>query len=58
MQRGAYTGEDDIVGSLTPAQFTSLKDQSGITTNQGAGRRYTALAINPGAIDAHGQAAR
>ena len=48
-------GEVDIVGSLTPAQFTSLKDQSGITTNQGAGRRYTALAINPGAIDATGK---
>jgi peptide/nickel transport system substrate-binding protein len=48
-------GEVDIVGSLTPAQFTSLKDQSGITTNQGAGRRYTALAINPGAIDAQGK---
>jgi len=48
-------GEVDIVGSLTPAQFTSLKDQSGIATNQGAGRRYTALAINPGAIDSQGK---
>ncbi len=48
-------GEVDIVGSLTPAQFTSLQNQSGITASSGAGRRYTALAINPGAIDAQGK---
>ena len=30
-------GEVDIVGSLTPAQFTSLKDQSGITASRAPG---------------------
>jgi len=47
--------EVDIVSGLTPAQFTSLKGQQGIETNTGAGRRYTALSINPGAVDAEGK---
>ena len=50
------SSEVDIVSGLTPAQFTSLEDQAGIETNTGAGRRYTSLAINPGAIDADGKA--
>jgi peptide/nickel transport system substrate-binding protein len=49
------TGEVDVVSGLTPAQFGSLKGQQGITTNSGAGRRYQAIAINPGAVDAKGQ---
>lgn len=49
------TGEVDIVSSLTSAQFRSLEGQPGITTVTGAGRRYTSLAINPGAIDADGK---
>lgn len=47
--------EVDIVSGLTPAQYTSLDGQAGIETNTGAGRRYTALSINPGAIDAEGK---
>lgn len=50
------TGEVDVISSLTPAQFQSLKGQNGITTVSGAGRRYTAMAINPGAIDITGKA--
>ncbi len=49
------TGEVDVVSGLTPAQFQSLKGQDGIATNSGAGRRYQALAINPGAVDADGK---
>jgi peptide/nickel transport system substrate-binding protein len=49
------TSEVDVVSGLTPAQFTSLDGQDGITTNSGAGRRYQAMAINPGAVDADGK---
>ena len=48
------TGDVDVVSGLTAAQFASLKGQPGIQTNAGAGRRYQALAINPGAVDAQG----
>ena len=48
------TGDVDVVTGLTPAQFASLKGQPGIQTNAGADRRYQALAINPGAVDAQG----
>ena len=48
-------GEVDIVSGLTPAQFQSLQNQPGIQANTGAGRRYTSLAINPGAVDAQGK---
>ena len=50
------TGEVDLVSGLTPAQFKSLKGQQGITTNSGAGRRYQAIAINPGTENAKAQA--
>ncbi|SDD59532.1 ABC transporter substrate-binding protein [Auraticoccus monumenti] len=53
--QGLRTGEVDVVSGLTPAQFQSLEGQQGITTNSGAGRRYTAMAINPGAVDDEGQ---
>ncbi len=49
------TGEVDVVNGLTSAQFQSLKGQQGITTVSGAGRRYTALALNPGTIDSKGK---
>lgn len=48
------TGEVDIVSGLQPAQYQSLKGVKNITVNAGAGRRHTALAINPGAKDATG----
>ena len=48
-------GETDLVSGLTSAQFKSLEGQPDIATTSGAGRRYTAVAINPGAIDAKGK---
>lgn len=53
--QGLRSGEIDLVNGLTPAQFNSLKGQQGITANNGEGRRYQALAINPGAVDAAGK---
>ncbi|MVA75352.1 ABC transporter substrate-binding protein [Auraticoccus sp. F435] len=52
--QGLRTGEIDVLSGLTPAQFQSLEGQPGITTSSGAGRRYTAMAINPGALDKDG----
>lgn len=49
------TGELDLVNRLEPAQFKALKGQKNITTTAGTGRRYTALAINPGAKDIKGK---
>ncbi|HEY8294118.1 MAG TPA: ABC transporter substrate-binding protein [Micrococcaceae bacterium] len=49
------TGEIDVVSGLTPAQYQALKNQPGITTNAGTGRRYQAIGINPGTKDADGQ---
>lgn len=56
--QGLRSGEVDIVGGLTPAQYDTLEaDGSGeIATNAGTGRRYLALAINPGATTAGGEA--
>ncbi|MBC7597146.1 MAG: ABC transporter substrate-binding protein [Kineosporiaceae bacterium] len=52
--QGLKTGEVDLVRDLEPAQFKALKGQKGITTNAGAGRRYTSVNINSGAKDAKG----
>lgn len=49
------TGEVDIVSGLTPAQFQALESEPTITVNEGTGRRYTALAVNPGALDSDGK---
>jgi len=49
-------GEVDFVGnSLTPAQYDALKGQSDIATNRAPGKRFYALAINPGATTTTGQ---
>lgn len=48
------TGEIDIVSGLTPAQYEALQSVAGISTNAGEGRRYSAVAINPGAKDVTG----
>lgn len=53
--QGLRAGEIDLVAGLTPAQFNSLKNQKGITTSNGKGRNYTALALNPGAVDDTGK---
>ncbi|MBS2548890.1 ABC transporter substrate-binding protein [Catenulispora sp. NL8] len=49
-------GEIDFVDGLTPAQYESLKGQSDIVTNDAPGKRFYALAVNPGATTATGQA--
>ncbi len=49
------SGEVDIADGLTPAQYDSLKGAKNITRHAGIGRRYQALAINPGAIDIDGK---
>lgn len=49
--QGLKSGDVDLVDGLTPAQYSSLKDSDNITVNSGIGRRYQALAINPGAVD-------
>lgn len=47
-------GEVDFVNGLTPAQFEALEGVEDIELNAGDGRRYSALALNPGAKDATG----
>ncbi|MFC4223261.1 ABC transporter substrate-binding protein [Lysinibacter cavernae] len=49
------TGEVDIAADLTPAQYKALESVDNITAIAGTGRRYTAIAINPGAMDSAGQ---
>jgi peptide/nickel transport system substrate-binding protein len=48
-------GEVDFAGGLTPAQFNSLKGAKDIARNNGNGKRFYALAINPGATTTKGQ---
>jgi peptide/nickel transport system substrate-binding protein len=48
-------GEVDFAGVLTPAQFNSLKGAANITLNNGNGKRFYALAINPGATTTSGK---
>ncbi len=49
-------GEADFVSGLTPAQFNSLKGDTKITLNDGEGKQFYAVAINPGATATNGQA--
>lgn len=42
-------GEVSFVGNLTPAQAAALKNQQNIKVNDAPGRRFYALAVNPGA---------
>ncbi|GID93936.1 ABC transporter substrate-binding protein [Amorphoplanes digitatis] len=50
------TGEIDVVGNLTPAQFDALTDDPAIATNEARGTRFTHLGFNPGAARADGTA--
>jgi len=43
------TGEVDVVGNLTPAQFDTLAGEPAIATNEARGTRFTHLGFNPGA---------
>ncbi|TGN32127.1 peptide ABC transporter substrate-binding protein [Aeromicrobium chenweiae] len=53
--QGLKSGEIDLVDGLTPAQYNSLKGSDTITRSAGIGRRYQALAINPGTVDIDGK---
>lgn len=53
--QGLKSGEVDLVDQLTPAQYESLDGAKNITRHAGIGRRYQALAINPGTIDIDGK---
>ncbi|MFJ2741248.1 ABC transporter substrate-binding protein [Streptomyces sp. NPDC087440] len=48
-------GEVGFVQGLTPAQAASLKSESNIKVNDAPGRRFFALATNPGARDKTGK---
>ncbi|MGW0757382.1 ABC transporter substrate-binding protein [Streptomyces sp. NPDC002814] len=48
-------GEVSFVGDLTPAQASALKGQQNIKVNDAPGRRFYALATNPGARAANGE---
>ncbi|MFF4956899.1 ABC transporter substrate-binding protein [Streptomyces sp. NPDC001222] len=48
-------GEVSFVSGLTPAQTTALRGQSDIKVNEAPGRRFYALATNPGAQARNGQ---
>lgn len=48
-------GEVDFVSGLTPAQYDALKGQAHIATNNAQGKRFYALAVNPGATTTTGQ---
>jgi peptide/nickel transport system substrate-binding protein len=48
-------GEIDLMSRLVPAQFDSLKGESAIQLNNGKGRRFNELLINPGATDNTGK---
>ncbi|MEV6304572.1 ABC transporter substrate-binding protein [Actinoplanes sp. NPDC051861] len=50
------TGEVDVAGNLTPAQFDALADEPGVGTNEARGTRFTHLAFNPGAARSDGTA--
>ncbi len=47
-------GEVSFVGDLTPAQASALQSQQDIKVNDAPGRRFYALATNPGAQAANG----
>ena len=49
-------GEIDVVGNLTPAQFTALAKEPSVITNEAHGSRYTDLVFNVGAAKADGTA--
>ncbi|GII23740.1 ABC transporter substrate-binding protein [Planosporangium mesophilum] len=49
-------GEAHFVSPLTPAQYNALGDRPEITRNKAQGKRFYALAANPGATTKSGQA--
>ena len=49
-------GEVDFVSGLTPAQYDALRGAADIATNKATGKRFYALAINPGATTTANQA--
>lgn len=53
--QGLRAGEVDLVSGLTAAQFGALRNEPNVKVSNGAGRRYQALAINPGTVSLDGQ---
>ena len=49
-------GEIDFVSDMTPAQYESLQGNGDLSLNKGQGKRFYALAINPGPTTTGGQA--
>ncbi|HEV7900203.1 MAG TPA: ABC transporter substrate-binding protein [Planosporangium sp.] len=49
-------GEAHFASPLTPAQFNALSNRPDITRNKSQGKRFYALAVNPGATTTSGQA--
>jgi peptide/nickel transport system substrate-binding protein len=49
------TGEIDLVGNLTPAQFGALRKEPSVTINEAKGSRYTDLVFNVGAARSDGK---
>jgi peptide/nickel transport system substrate-binding protein len=49
-------GEIDLVSDMLPAQYESLRGNGDVSLNKGQGKRFYALAINPGPTTTGGQA--
>lgn len=50
---GLQSGDVDVVKSLTPLQYNSLKNSSGIGVASPLSEHYWSLNVNPGALDIH-----
>ncbi|MGO3180122.1 MAG: ABC transporter substrate-binding protein, partial [Brevibacterium linens] len=49
------SGEVDFVTGLSPDQFTALENADNVELNDGNGRRFNGISINPGVADADGK---
>ena len=54
--QGLRKGDVDVVAGLTPAQYGAIKNESGITANEGRNRRFAEITMNPGNPKADGTA--
>ena len=49
------SGEVDFITGLSPDQFTALENADNVELNDGNGRRFNGISINPGVADAKGK---
>ncbi|MGJ5725759.1 ABC transporter substrate-binding protein [Brevibacterium sp. H602] len=49
------SGEVDFITGLSPDQFTALENADNVELNDGNGRRFNGISINPGVADATGK---